>query len=674
MPRFQKYYWLRVAGLPVHILESFDAKAEMFEDAQQIKAFYQDQRLCLQKISHHPILQNGLTLASPSLLQRLGKYQKTSIEQFKKKEGQTEHKIFQYLNRTLSKTSPFSSLTALACFDSEKQVFLKPKYYSKVSLSKTIDLQGKATSTIISINPTLLELEDSYHFLVEKNREIAFQILEKDENLAQISDCFSEAKTIDFQSIIKKIQYKIKVSKQEIGQYLAALLEIGFLQENQVFNPSTFVQKLEKSISTAALTTFLEDWKDKIKNTSTSSKKTFKKQVFYQDCATTFELKKSPKPSLENIKLELQKLLQLLAIHHPLQKEKLVLECLKKHFKNSPKIPLTLFIKTFLEQDYLNKNPLAFVPPQAEELVKIFEQNKGKNSIKISWNKLDFLSAKTNNPYPQELDFLVQFVYPENAVINGIALGHGKLAGRFFDLFDEAILQEQLKKNTLYRNDELWVQNQDNSLHNANPEIVFFPNQIHPNDINIHQLEIHWDGKKYQLADKFSGKKVRILDMGLEHPNQRSVLYQILNLFGFESPRLEQLTQPYQSILLQQKEFGILYHPRIELGKLIIQHAYWKIDASILPTLGNQNNGLYKDSYLKLRSFLLEKKLAQHFFFHFESPKTKPQYINLNSPMHLLFLAREVLKSTTQQLVCTEMIPQPNEILGNNVNEWIISS
>ena len=70
----------------------------------------------LQNQSHSDVLKKGLLMSSWVLLEQLSKYQSKAIEDFRKKEGQTERTVLQYLSRICAKTSPFSVFTTLGIF------------------------------------------------------------------------------------------------------------------------------------------------------------------------------------------------------------------------------------------------------------------------------------------------------------------------------------------------------------------------------------------------------------------------------------------------------------------------------------------------------------------------------------------------------------------------------
>ena len=67
--------------------------------------------------SGHQMLQKGLLQSSPSLLEGLQRYRLQSPSVYRKKERQTERSLAQYLARICTKTSPFSTFTALSLND-----------------------------------------------------------------------------------------------------------------------------------------------------------------------------------------------------------------------------------------------------------------------------------------------------------------------------------------------------------------------------------------------------------------------------------------------------------------------------------------------------------------------------------------------------------------------------
>ena len=120
------YVLVRLGGL------SFDKLADYTlweEDISEI-TFNQQlalMRVRLQQFANHPILQNGLVLSAPSLLNRIPSFQKRTPEQFRKKERQTERTLMQFLTRIITKTSPFSTFNQIGILSIANQHALLEK-------------------------------------------------------------------------------------------------------------------------------------------------------------------------------------------------------------------------------------------------------------------------------------------------------------------------------------------------------------------------------------------------------------------------------------------------------------------------------------------------------------------------------------------------------------------
>lgn len=68
----------------------------------------------LRALAEHPRLRTGILLASPSLDASMGRYLKTAGAKLDKRSRRIERSLLEYVYRTACKTSPFSTLTAVA--------------------------------------------------------------------------------------------------------------------------------------------------------------------------------------------------------------------------------------------------------------------------------------------------------------------------------------------------------------------------------------------------------------------------------------------------------------------------------------------------------------------------------------------------------------------------------
>ncbi|MFT4666747.1 MAG: hypothetical protein ACI8YQ_001077 [Polaribacter sp.] len=192
--------------------------------------------------SGHPLLQKGLLQSSPSLWDGLQRYRLQSPAIYRKKERQTERSLAQYLARICTKTSPFSTFTALSLNDlSGKNIGPEAAPFSSVIrinnyvLAQVEELLSAYPPfymhLAVQVNPTLKAKGEEYVFLMNSRNIESIQKIEENEVLAlilSISQQYTSGQQL-FGQLIKKLGEEVAASAEELEGYLSDLVRLGFL-------------------------------------------------------------------------------------------------------------------------------------------------------------------------------------------------------------------------------------------------------------------------------------------------------------------------------------------------------------------------------------------------------------------------------------------------------------
>lgn len=205
------------------------------------------------ELSKEEKLQKGLLLSSQSLLNRVHDYSKKGYDERRKKEFQTEQSIIKYLSRMYAKTSPFSTFTNLSFLEtikskdfkliSNSEVIGNNKIQSHIRLNNylyqylrdlLIKLPEVYENLLIRPNPTIsIENEERYLFLTNNQNIESFQRIDINPVMDLIKNIVSEKSSgVTYKEIVTKLAQEVEAEENELKEYVAQLLEYGFLEYN----------------------------------------------------------------------------------------------------------------------------------------------------------------------------------------------------------------------------------------------------------------------------------------------------------------------------------------------------------------------------------------------------------------------------------------------------------
>ncbi len=215
----------------------FEANFELHYLQQQ-----QLHRASFYAFSGHQLLQKGLLQSSPSLWEGLQRYRLQPPTIYRKKERQTERSLAQYLARICTKTSPFSTFTALSLNDlSGSNVgpdtvpfssVIRINNYVLAQVEELLSAYPPFYKHLrVQINPTLRKKGKDFVFLINSRNVESIQQIEENEVLALILSIGREYSSgqLVFATLLTRLGAVVDASHEELQTYLSDLVRLGFL-------------------------------------------------------------------------------------------------------------------------------------------------------------------------------------------------------------------------------------------------------------------------------------------------------------------------------------------------------------------------------------------------------------------------------------------------------------
>ncbi|MBL7803513.1 MAG: lantibiotic dehydratase [Saprospiraceae bacterium] len=250
-------------------------------------------------------------------------------------------------------------------------------------------------------------------------------------------------------------------------------------------------------------------------------------------------------------------------------------------------------------------------------------------------------------------------IFSENgqwrAVVNGLFPGGGKLAARWLHLFPTDVknqLAAWWPADTLAFPWQGW--NNANFQPDLSSGALLVPggrsNGTH--HIPLHQLAVAADESDIYLLDKNTGQRVRFSDLGLEAPDARPPVMQLLWHLGM--PRVSRDLLLPEEGHWQQIDTALRRRPRIVFGALVLARACWEIRLDAIPADP-------AEGFLYLRKTMADYGVPRLFFARF--PNEKPRYFDQDSPLLMQLLVRKIAQHGPL-LYVEEMLPLPEQAVA----------
>ena len=223
------------------------------------------------------------------------------------------------------------------------------------------------------------------------------------------------------------------------------------------------------------------------------------------------------------------------------------------------------------------------------------------------------------------------------------------------------------KWNTNSKN-EIWIQNDDSTVFNANIAKTFFSKKIENKDFK--NLEIEWKNKTLSLWNVKENRPVRVFDTGIISPQQRSKMFQLLKVFGASHVSFSFLCKIVNELFTDLEWYRQL--PRITIDNhLVIQRSMKYLSAGYFPNLSTSYS---KKEFYEILQFWRKQTLKSDIVFIKlpYRPHSKPQLIDFKSPLSMQSF-QKILNSKPKAILFEEMLPNKGNILDSEFcNEIVI--
>ena len=714
-----------------NLKKEFDVVFQQEERNQYtfLKDFFQDENF-----------QKGILQSSHSLFYQNQKLASKSPKDFRKKERQTLRALAQYFYRIGGKTSPFSHFTTLDILSKKEGVFQNEKLeigssyfqYNNFILSemKNILLQESTffQQLKLQVNPSISIKNNEFHFIKNVKNIETIQQLEASGILEELKQTIIPKEGVKFEVAVTQLLELVEADQESIESYLLELIELGFLEWQWGFSNLTFnwekrlldflnefdgffkkkewIICLEKMIH-GKIQLELNDEKNRfsfqnsLKNNleDLGLEKVNLELLFFED------VRKSTSVQLSENKIKpiIQSLDSLLRLFEPLMEDEMkdrISHCWTENFKNEETVPLLFFYQKYYQLSFSNTTStnsektktLSFIKSRLKEFVKIDEAG----SLIFYIKDLENISPKRSINPTLCYSGLFQFYKKEgkmNAVINGLTPGFGKLFGRFLPLFNEEITIQLQKWNSEIQGENLWVENVDASIFNANlhPSLLNYEiknvasqNNLSPgNQISIKDMEVTWDEdlKEPILVFSKTKKRISIFDFGFEHPENRSPMFQLLNGFCLPHATYRFFLELVNELFFDEKPNEIKSLKKIVIDEhLVLQRSFQEVSIFFFPKKEkNESNSSY---FLKIQKWKSNNSFPQYIFVkpiqdsensnaNLNKDFFKPQVIDLHSPIAIVLL-QKVLEKHTGRIRVEEMLPNEEEMIGDSIAEFVV--
>ncbi|MEY4905244.1 MAG: hypothetical protein RLZZ292_3059 [Bacteroidota bacterium] len=564
----------RIAGLPYEIL--LQLRLQEGETPTIL-------RERLQKIlEQDTVLRRGLAFSSHTLLQLLPRYQHKKITEFRKKEFQIERAVLQYLSRAAAKTSPFSSFATIELSGfSTKTNDIKNElgggagrgfvFYFLQNILRNHP-QGAQNETV-QLNPTLRRKKKEFTCLVNRNNHEGIETIEANDGLAFFCDLlkteFPHGTTIA--QLTERASFLIEETPENVYAFLEQLLDLGILEWRDTLPPDwkrlsqtfdsisdlneiavwirDFILYIETQIIDIEQVNQLYQRLKVIYNNATEEELYFRPEELIYDISPLSETQTPTGITLDG---EINRFFSLLQPYHfnPLKEELLLF--FKENYLQKNKKNLSISLLDFYEAFYKNRPSIEVQQTKyvnlhstwlhfLEQKARLDEHGDLLLSLEDFELANEILAPSFLHPAPDALPSVNVFLQKagNDYVVNGSSMGFGKQ-------FAKTISLENIYKSN--KKSELLIENRDASYFNGNQHFRVLEQEIWsagskntvPSDqqISVADLKIRYDEHKDCLILKYKNKKITVLDFGLEPPEHRSPMYQLLNCFGVICPSI----------------------------------------------------------------------------------------------------------------------------------------
>jgi len=666
------------------------AAAEVFEE-QLIHHFHQLQSLTLR---YQETIARSLLFASHDLLDRIPVFAQKAAGTFDKKDRQTALSLIQYLTRAVFKTSPLGRLTtlewcewpALPPSDIDIQKSLVTPNVALLPALYEVLLREPAFfySLSLVLNPSLSLIQEGQRreWLFFDGEREAFQEIAPDPVVDFVIKVLTGGRgEMPYPQLLGALLEQVDASEDQLQKLVFQLVDMGLLEWKLpelgmspgwcggLYQYLGFLPSSPVLTDAAYLLQWLRTTARVLPFQSIEDAQVMQREA-QRELRSFFEKNGSELPPIPIEQLFFEDVVQGSGLRLPLVELENLLEQLAECWRQ----------KALHVQD-----------PMRSRLYDFTQKNipDGETLDFLTFSKR-FLatSASTNPERPQRPPFsgklgaLLQ-IFQENgtyrAVLNAMYPGGGKMFARWLPLFPTTVTTKIKVWNTPARETDI-IQFPWQGWSNANFQPLLagvslaVPDArvgclsggraIRLGDLSVGKNEEGWP----QLIDNQTGSVVFFNDLGLEAPETRPPVMRLLWYLGVPLVSADSVLPDRQD--WEALEGGVLFRRRAEYRYLVLSRGVWRVNADVcaglFPKGKTRGEGI---------GFGIARMLAwgipRRFFGRFEVQREKPQFYDMDSPISMVLLEK-TLRAAGRPFLITEMLPMPEQWLGDRVGEFVV--
>jgi len=643
------------------------------------------ERKALIQYAGHETIRRSLLFTSHSLLGELPDLASSNPENWHKKERRTALSLLHYFTRAATKTTPLSRLATVhlqyldrPTADTEEQtpVFSTNKHIATPNVALLPGLydvllrEPAFFNTLgIRLNPGLIPTDNGFEWLHHDGTQERFQRHDTNTSLQRIRAFFEQQQQdIRFCDLTTALAMEAEDSPEDIQGYVFQLIDHGFIEwlwPEKGFSPGWcgglynylgFLPASAMLTDAAYLLQWLRTAARSISFQSISEARETQCEALAQ-CRTFFERYDGacPVAAPEHVFYE--------DVEAPAQ-DHLPVEVVQKgthDFSNAIKnaapyriTGLRAALILFGRQMLQTGESMPFLT-----FCRLFlEQKERSQSAEVIENQINL----------EKTGALVQFYKTSSgeyrAVLNALYPGGGKMMARWLHLFPAGV-REQLQN--WWPDETFAFPWQD--WNNTNFQPVFAPEALavpggrvgEANGIALRDLLVFRDADGLQLREKIHKRQVVFSDLGLEAPNARPPVIQVLWHLGVPFISAGIFTQNADWDMLQ---VGVFWRKRIEYQSLILERAAWRVAPHVCQSRFIDSSLEAFEQFISTRNILSEWDVPRFFFAGFSNGKTR--FFDQNSPMLMQDFIKMLQQQVNEDLCLSEMLPEPDQ--------WIVEA
>jgi hypothetical protein len=672
-------YWkgLRVPAL-APLIQSLEAWQLAHNQLLEFKKDYEQTLLAeyaaVQKLATDERLQRALLFSSHDLLLRLPDFIQKSPSKFDKKDRQTALSLLQYLKRALFKTSPLSRFTKLLLwrmneeqtqdFDLEKiavspNVAMLPALYQL--LLKNQDFRN---SLSLKLNPCIAQSTPTgagLHWLFFDGEQEAFQSIQPNAVVEKVVGfLLQNQRKQPFQVLLTQLLDWVDAPISDLEALLIELTDIGLLEWQWPENglSSSWASNLYQYLGFLPISPTITETAFLLQTLRATAK-----VLPYQPVNEALNTLQDTQAQFADFFRRQQEL------PPPIAAAQLFYEDVAcSNLVNCSNADITSLISDlsmcWMERAVVPMPPLLCRLWEYAEFSLELNQVIDFQAFFKGFTEFDQKATPKSMPrYSGKIGALLQ-VYRQSdqvkAVVNALFPGGGKLFARWAPLFPDAF-----KEAIENWNDSLQVLFPWQGWSNANFQNIQLANTLQVPDgrtkdatdgMVLCDLGVKRTKDGPILIHKTTKQQIQLLDLGLETPESRPPMLQVLWRLGMPVISSEWLYDPLEWEFMEP---GLRRRLRQTWRSLTLAREAWLVEVNYFHDLFQSNRA--DEHFRQIRKVLKRWQVPRFFFARQLSKNEKPQFFDQNSTLSMKLFEKSWPKNGSDFLYLEEMLPVPEQ-------------